>query len=47
MEKLRLFIKIQKQQQAEVGEPASTSVWQEVTTGFGPALEIAFNSNSA
>ena len=33
--------------QAEVAEPASTSGWQEVTTGFGPALEIAFDSNSA
>jgi murein DD-endopeptidase MepM/ murein hydrolase activator NlpD len=38
---------IQKQQQAEVAEPASTSGWQEVTTGFGPALEISFDSNSA
>ena len=47
MEKLRLFIKIQKQQQAEVAEPALTSGWQEVTTGFGPAFEIAFDSNSA
>ena len=35
------------QQQAEVAEPASTSGWTEVTTGFGPALEIAFDSNSA
>ena len=33
--------------QAEVAEPASTSGWQEVTTGFGDALEIAFDSNSA
>jgi hypothetical protein len=38
---------IQKQKQAEVAEPASTSGWQEVTTGFGDALEIAFDSNSA